>query len=148
MKKIVIPYLFVAVVLVGMFVGGAVLGFGPRMSFGEKIMRWKGAKQVNETMLNRKAEILGITVEELKQELESGETFLEILEKHDLNLEDWCQKMREQAEEHLDELLEQGEITQEQFEKKLEWLEKHQEKCEQGYGFGTTRMIRKTCWCK
>ncbi|MBT9164471.1 MAG: hypothetical protein DDT23_00471 [candidate division WS2 bacterium] len=31
-----------------------------------------------ETMLQRKASILGITVEELKKELESGKTFLEI----------------------------------------------------------------------
>jgi len=74
------------------------------------------------------AAILGISVEELQTKIESGLHIPEIVEELGIAMEDVQAKMREQAEqkmrERLGQLVEQGKITEEQAQKRLENMKK------------------------
>lgn len=112
-------------------------------AWGQHIKNWykqrKGPEncpiQTNEEIAARKqqrlehgAEMLGLTAEELKAKLESGMTMKEIAEQQGINQEDFHAKMMEQAKlkmtERLNQLVSEGEITQEQADKRLEQMQK------------------------
>ncbi len=66
------------------------------------------------------ANILGITSEELKTELESGKNIQDILSGHGLTVEEFKQKMQEQREAQIARDVAEGKITQEQADKMLQ----------------------------
>lgn len=78
--------------------------------------------------LEQKAEILGISFEELKAELESGKKFHEIVESLGLDKEEIHNRTMEQIASHLDELVTEGKITQEQADNRLEEMQNRHEK--------------------
>ena len=89
-------------------------------------------------MLEKQAEILGISVDELKTRLED-KTFAEILDEEGLTHADLMELHQEQKKTHMTERLQQmvddGEITQEQMQEKLQWMEDNGGKFH-GKGFG------------
>jgi hypothetical protein len=78
--------------------------------------------------LERGAEMLGIGVEDLQAKLDSGMTMKEIAEEAGISQEDFRAKIMEQAKlkmtERLNQLVAEGEITQEQADKRLEQMQK------------------------
>jgi len=146
MKKYLIQSV-VAAGVVGLAVGGFAFAHGPwGVGEGEKPM---SNGEGFEAMLERKAEVLGISVEDLKDAKEEGMNFREIAEEQGWTAEDFYLKMQTQLEVHLQELVDQGKITQEQADQKLEWMqEKHNNgDChEEGFGFG--RGMIKRGWNK
>lgn len=81
--------------------------------------------------LEHGAEMFGLSAEELKAKLESGMTMKEIGEELGITKEDFQAKMKEQAKarmtERLNQLVTEGEITQEQADKRLEQMQKRME---------------------
>lgn len=81
-----------------------------------------------EERLQHGAEMLGITAEELKAKLESGVKLLEIADELGISKEDMQAKMMERARikmtERLNQLVANGEIAQEQADKRLEQMQK------------------------
>lgn len=77
------------------------------------------------------AQILGITVEELQAKIESGLHIPEIAAELGISMEDVRAKMREQAEqkmrERLGQLVDDGKITEEQAQKRLENIKRKAE---------------------
>jgi len=80
-----------------------------------------------EQKLQHGAEMLGISVDELKAKIESGMKFREIAEEAGITKEDMQAKMKEHAKirmtERLNQLVADGEITQEQADKRLEQMQ-------------------------
>jgi len=74
--------------------------------------------------LDDMANILGITAEELKAEMESGKNMEQIATEHGLTMEQFHEKTLELRKAEISQALENGEITQEQADKMLEGLEK------------------------
>lgn len=79
-------------------------------------------------MIERHAEILGLDPEEVKAELEDGKTFKEIISESGYSKEEIIEKKKAFWTEKINDLLESNEITQEQADKKLEWLDNMKEK--------------------
>lgn len=78
--------------------------------------------------LQHGAEMLGIGVDELQAKLDSGMKFREMAKEQGISREDFRAKMKEQAKvrmtERLNQLVADGEITQEQADKRLEQIQK------------------------
>jgi len=114
MKKFLIPSL-VIVAVIG-------LGFTGFVLADESYNGFKGKDKGYEAMLQKKADIFGLSIEELKAAKESGKTFLEIIEEQGMTREEFHEKMQAQKENYFNELIESGKITQEQADEKLEYI--------------------------
>jgi uncharacterized SAM-binding protein YcdF (DUF218 family) len=66
------------------------------------------------------ANILGITSEQLKAELESGKDMKDILTEHGLTMEQFREKMQEQRKAEIERDVAEGKITREQADKMLQ----------------------------
>ncbi|MFZ5632508.1 MAG: DUF2680 domain-containing protein [Bacillota bacterium] len=67
--------------------------------------------------------ILGITPDQLKEELKSGKTWQQILSDHGLTIEQFQQKMLENKKEALAKAVSEGKMTQEQADKMIKRME-------------------------
>lgn len=96
----------------------------------------------HEAMLENKAEILGVTVEDLRSAREEGKSFHDIAEEQGITQEEMHEQMEGYMQGHLEQQVVEGVITQEQMDERLEWMEEHEEKggCHSGFhkggGFG------------
>lgn len=137
MKKILL-YSLLAVGVVGLVGASAVSAQG---FFHNHAMNSEGkeAQGGYERMLEAKAEVLNLSVEDLQTAKEEGQTFQEIAEDQGLSMEELRAQMQEKKQElraqkkegrkaHIEELVADGTITQEQANEKLEWLENHEGK--------------------
>ena len=93
-----------------------------------------------QTMFEKKADILGISVDEFKAGWAEGKTFKDIAEEQGITQEQLQERMRERKEEymieHLNILVEKGVITQEQADQKLNFMQEKFENMGFGEGFG------------
>ncbi len=122
----ILPILAVSVLSVG--VVSASSWFGGNAS-PEKIA------EKHETMFENRAEILGITAEELKQAWTGGKSLCEIAEEQGLAQEELQERMieakKERLQSHMQVLIARGKISQEQANEKMENM---QEMFENGNG--------------
>jgi len=83
----------------------------------------------HERMLEAKSEVLGVSTDELQQQLDSGKTFPEIVEESGMSFLDFHNKMKEvrlaQLEDHLQELVSDGILTQAEADARLEQAAEH-----------------------
>jgi len=118
MKKILI-YSFLTVGLIG------ILGAGVASAQG-----WFGFDaQKQEVMFQKKAEFLGISIDEMKNAWAEGKNFREIAEKHGITQEQIQERTKEarelkqeRMESHLQAMVDNGTITQEQANQKLQYI--------------------------
>ena len=91
-----------------------------------------------QTMFEKKAEILGITVDEFKAGWAEGKTLKEIAEEQGITQEQLQERMREEREKHMRErlntLVENGVITQEQADQRLNFMQERFENMVPGEG--------------
>lgn len=91
-----------------------------------------------ETMFQKKAEILGITVDEFKAGWSEGKTLRDIAEEQGITPEQLQEQMGQEREERmrerLDTLVENGVITQEQADQKLNFMQERFESMRSGDG--------------
>jgi hypothetical protein len=132
MKKILL-YSLLAVGVVGLVGASAVSaqGFFHNRGMNSESGEVKGGY---EKMLETKAEILGLSVDDLAMAKEQGQTFQEIAEDQGLSVDELRAQMQEKKQElrtqkkegrkaYIEELVVDGTITREQANEKLEWLE-------------------------
>ncbi|NQU83032.1 MAG: hypothetical protein HQ539_03730 [Parcubacteria group bacterium] len=116
MKK---TYIMIAViVLVVSATGVALAGMGHKFFSPEK----------QQAMLEKKAELLGMEVEELQSKLDEGQTLKEIFEEAGITKEGMWEKKQVGLQEWMDSLVEQGKLTQEEADLKLEKMQEMKEK--------------------
>ena len=92
-----------------------------------------------ETMFQKKAEILGISVEDYKDGWAEGKTLKEIVEEQGITQEQFQERMIQEKEElmieKLNTLVENRVITQEQADQKLSFMQEKFENMWSGEGF-------------
>lgn len=94
----------------------------------EQLKKQKEAlRPSREEILQHQAEILGISVEELQAQLDEGTTFRELAEEKGLTQEQLQEARKAHMTEHLNSLVAEGVITQEQADQHLEMMEKKME---------------------
>lgn len=94
---------------------------GPRPgSRGKKHSKHKRARP---EMRKQLAEFLGISEDELKQAKQDGKTIEDLLEENEKTQEELHSYMQEKAKERIAKLVEEGKLTQEEADEKLEWIE-------------------------
>ena len=81
-------------------------------------------------MVETKAEVLGMSVEELEKELAVGKTFSAIASEKGIAPEEFIQKRLLAQRERLDELVKADIITPGQLEERMEFLKERYESCE------------------
>lgn len=86
-----------------------------------------GMTQKHKGMFEYKAEALGMTIEELKQAWYDSKDLSEIAEDQGITLEELREQMKEQKKErmlaYMQTLVDEGKITQEQADEKIEWMQ-------------------------
>ena len=91
-----------------------------------------------ETMFQKKAEILGISVDEFKAGWAEGKTLKDIAEEQGITQEQLQERMRAEREERMREriniLVENGVITQEQADQRLSFMQERFENMGSGEG--------------
>lgn len=87
----------------------------------------------------QKAQLLGITAEELKTQIKSGKTFAQIAAENGLTEEQFRAKMLESMKQRLDQLVSEGRITQEEADRKLQLMQERQKNCP---GFGAMKNFK------
>lgn len=91
----------------------------------EEGQEWK--QEMHEKVLAAQAELLDMSADELKAELESGKKLHDLVEEAGFTLTEFHEKMSERRKAiaivNLDNLLADGIITQEEYDKKLEAIE-------------------------
>jgi len=96
--------------------------------------------QKQETMFEKKADFLGISLEEMKDFWAEGKTVQEIAEEQGISLEEMQTKMREAKEEALQSrmqvMVDNGVISQEQADERLEFMQNRFENREMGERMG------------
>ena len=117
MKKLLL-YILLGVGVVGLTGAGMVFA-------GEAFNKGIGGGGY-EKMVENKAEILGMTVQEMATAREEGTTFREIIEEQGLDYDVFHQEMKEKRSERIkvkmDQLVEDGRITRKQADEKIEWF--------------------------
>ena len=117
MKKIYI--MMVAVILIVSAVGVAVA------SAGEGPFNFKK----HHAMLERKAEILGLEVEDLKSKLVERKTLRDMFEGVDITGKDFAEKKLDWTRQRFDTFVGEGKITRENADEKLADMQERMENC-------------------
>lgn len=101
---------------------GAVEREGRRFMFKRGSDHCKGQRPeiMRHNIIQDRADILGLSVDELREKIEGGMTFPEIVEEAGFTKEEFAEKMKDKMKENLDKLVEEGKISSEQAEKMLE----------------------------
>ena len=145
MDKKVLTYGLVALGLISIIGTGVVSasenvnsGKDNTCDFSEKIREMKS--NFRGKNIEMKAEVFGMTVEELQAELDAGKKFHVIAEERGLEREDVRTKtqeiMKAKVGERLARLVAEGEITQEEADEKLEKMGQRHESQTGKRGFG------------
>ncbi|MEA3452937.1 MAG: hypothetical protein U9Q96_01195 [Patescibacteria group bacterium] len=114
MKKLLL-YTLLGIGVVGLTGAGMVFA-------GESFSKGMGGGY--ESMMENKAELLGITVDELNTARDEGTTFHEIIEEQGLDFDAFYESMQEKRAERInarmDQLVAEGRITREQADERIE----------------------------
>lgn len=111
MKKV---YIMMSVIIVASVATGVALANIGGMFFDS---------EKHQVMIEKKAEMLGMDVEEMNERLENGETLRDIFKIEGMTKEDIMEKKSVWMEQWLNTMVENGKITQEQADEKLEKMQ-------------------------
>jgi len=119
----------IAALVVGSLISGTVAWYGTSVyALGEGNQEQKpelGKGYGYTQMLQIEADILGITAEELQEELDAGKNIHNIIEEKGLTSEEFDQKMLVAIRKRLESIVEAGLLTQEQLETRMQLMWQH-----------------------
>ena len=119
----------IAALVVGSLISGIVAWYGTSVyALGEGNQEQKpelGKGYGYTQMLQIEADILGITAEELQEELDDGKHIHNIIEEKGLTSEEFDQKMLAAVRKRLESMVEAGLLTQEQLETRMQLMQQH-----------------------
>jgi len=128
MKKIIV------VVVMGSLIAGTVAWYAAGVyaqgERGQGLNSRSGPRSGYTQMLETRAEILGISTEELQKELDAGKNMGDIAKEKGLTSEEFHQKMLAAKKIHLENLVKAGVLTQEQLETRVGLMEQHYADCD------------------
>ena len=116
--------LLAAVILIATSAGVATAYFGDMGRMGGD-----GACLENqEKMIESRVEMLGLDLEEVRTKLSEGKTMREIISEAGITKEEMVENRKALMIEHINEFLADGKITQEEADKRLQWIEERPNK--------------------
>ena len=128
MKKIIVA------VVIGSLIAGTVAwyatGVYARGGRDQGLNSWSGPRYGYTQMLETRAQILGVTTEELQKELDAGKSMGDIAKEKSPTTEEFHQKMLAAQKIHLENLVKAGVLTQEQLETRVRLMEQHYADCD------------------
>lgn len=134
-KQYLLPAL-VPVVAIGIIVG-VNTAFAHGWFFGTTSATPDEVAERHIGMFQQQADVLGLTLDEIKNGWAQGKSPFEIAQEHGISLTDLQNKMKELRKqtmaEELKALIEKGVITQEQADQRLKFM---QDRIDNGKGFG------------
>ncbi len=98
MKKVIMPLLAIVAILTTVGLFGVNSANAASCGCGCNGQCANGLKVGKLGMIEYKAQILGLTVDQIKTRLSNGETMRDIIEKSGLNLEQYREKMQEKMQ--------------------------------------------------
>lgn len=137
MKKKILAYTLLPALGIGILGAGLTSAHGWFGKFSN--LAPEEIAQHQQIMFEKKAEFLGITVDQLKDAWAEGKTLSEIAEQYGVTQEQLQERFRAQAQEkmqfHIQALVDNGVITQEQAEQKFQFMENKLENAKFGRRF-------------
>ena len=137
MSKKYFTYIILPALALGLVGTGVASAHGWFGSFGNATP--EEITQHQETMFQNKAELFGIGVDEIKDYWAEGKTFKEIAEAEGITQEELQERMMEARDErmqnHIQALVDNGVISQEQADKRLQFMEERMANGKMGMGF-------------
>jgi len=119
----------IAALVVGSLISGIAAWYGTSVyALGEGKQEQKpelGNGYGYTQMLQIEADSLGITMEELQEELDDGKHIHHIIEEKGLTSEEFDQKMLAAVRKRLESMVEAGLLTQEQLETRMQLMQQH-----------------------
>lgn len=140
MKKIIVLSAIAAVGLTGVLLisnAASAQGFGRGMHNSTGSLM--GGRLGSANMLQSRVQALGMSQQDLQNELNSGKTMVDILQEKGLTLDQFHQKMEDQMKAYLQTLVSQGQITQAQADQRMQVIEQMHDSHlngTTGYGMG------------
>ncbi|MDQ5957850.1 MAG: hypothetical protein QG665_182 [Patescibacteria group bacterium] len=135
-NKKLLAYVFLPALALGLAGTGVASAQG--MGMGLKNIDPKEAASHLEERFAHQAEVFGLNVSDVKEAWADGKTIKELAEEKGIDLEAVKTKMKaerkEQMKEHLQSLVSEGVITQDQANKRLAWMEKMADKMKDKVG--------------
>ncbi len=114
----------------GLAVGGTVYAKGQSNHLGDTSNKVAhGGGQGYETVLTNKADILGVSVEELKEMTSNGKTFSDIAQEQGISKDELHETMKENMQNRVNQLVSEGIITQDQADQRLERMQENLANC-------------------
>lgn len=89
----------------------------------------QGQRLGRKEMIAEKARILKMSESDLQNELNKGQTFYEIAKKRGIDVNSIHEQMKKFQMTRLQSLVDQGVITKEQMQERLDFMEKRQNNC-------------------
>ncbi len=93
------------------------------------IQQGQGQGIGRQQMLVEKAKILKMNVTDLQNKINSGKTFFDIAKEKGINIDSMHEQMEKFQKTRLQTLVNQGTITKEQMQERLDFMEKRQANC-------------------
>ncbi|MCL5774646.1 MAG: hypothetical protein M1333_00375 [Patescibacteria group bacterium] len=142
MKKIIALSAVAAVGLTGLVLFSNV---AKAQSFGwgrhQNTNRMIGIGINGNNTLQARAQALGMSQQDLQNELNSGKTMADILQEKNLTLDQFHQQMEDQTRAYLQSLVSQGQITQIQADQRMQFIEQmHDSRLNGAAGYGIGMM--------
>ena len=124
----------IVAVAIGSLIAGTVAwyatGVYARGGRGQGLNSWSGPRYGYTQMLEIRAQILGVTIEELQKQLDAGKSMGDIAKEKSPTPEEFHQKMLAAQKIHLENLVKAGVLTQEQLETRVRLMEQHYADCD------------------
>lgn len=139
MKKKYIAYAIVPVMALALVAGGRVASAHGWFGLGANATPEEIASRQTQ-MFQHKADLLGVSVDEVKNAWAQGKTLQEIAQEKGITDEQLQAKLKEtkltKMKEHLQALVNQGVITQAQADQRNSWMSTQMENGKFGHGMG------------
>jgi hypothetical protein len=124
--KIKVPATIALAILITALVSGTVFAQRTATTPGtEVVVDYHGPHFLNPTTLQQVSQLLGISPEELTTRLQQGESLLDIAQSQGVSEEQLVATVLGPQEERLQAMVENGFLTAEQAEARLEWQREH-----------------------
>jgi hypothetical protein len=98
-------------------------------AYAATAMRGGGQGIGRQQVLSEKADILKMNIADLQSQMDNGKTFYDIAKEKGIDIDSMHEQMESFQKTRLQALVNQGTITKEQMQERLDFMEERQENC-------------------
>jgi len=127
MKKVTLALVGIPLIVgvVAWYASGILAGGGR----SQESNSYHGQRYGYTQMLETRAKVLGMTIDDLQKEIDAGKTIGDIVRRKGITSEEFHQKMLAAERERLENLVKAGLLTQEQLERRMQLMKQNYAEC-------------------